>query len=689
MAIHWQVKFKSLRADTLYTVSIYDDAYTGSTPLQLKGAADPFVIQEDDDEDLFKPVRTQSGYIRIVDDGVDRNGNNFDWKDMVALTNTSRPVTLTHVENNVTIIDWYGFMQPQTFDGALYENVQERDFPIQCCLSILKGIDVPATNYGVVNFAYLLRYMFNRVWHAITYVDFQGGSDIIEKLTKKVDWQNLIDIEDVNQMEVKYNCMELLENICTFFGWSCRQFRDSIYFVSPDDNLYPSFGSLEYRDLSDIADGQTVQVQTYDWYTRNMGLRSYCSDENQEIILLGTKKAKIEADINKVDNVMDIPYEELKEKIEREYTTANHGSTGMYWLFDGAYPWNTKLFFMNMLSGGGALSPNGPVYTYPPGAGFSLWEFDDSAHKHNYNFKMDMWWRGEPNVSSLLNYIFLIESKYEHNFDNGVIVLEAKTYQQWEQDSAMHTSVGQGTITAKFAVGDNNWWNGTEWQNTETSFTFRVGDEDETGEESGQGQIICNRILDSVYDNYDGYGMPIAGSIGGKILFKVLKVELDEPHFSGRHELWVNDFQIRFVRRKSDNQFSSNSKNEYKAENNSDFYDTREDSVIFASDNNNAFGYGIIMNTDDTYCQKLTYTYSDQTKQEHPEQHFVDRVAAFGNSVKMLPTLDLISENRTNEVNPYSKCLLGGKYYYPMAFTRNWRDDLTRVRLIEIPIWNN
>jgi hypothetical protein len=76
MAIHWQVKFKSLRAGTDYTVNIYDAAYSGN-PIPLKGGAEPFITQEDDDEDMFLPIRTQSGYIRIVDDGKDANGNSF------------------------------------------------------------------------------------------------------------------------------------------------------------------------------------------------------------------------------------------------------------------------------------------------------------------------------------------------------------------------------------------------------------------------------------------------------------------------------------------------------------------------------------------------------------------------------------------------------------------------------------
>lgn len=67
------MKFRSQRANTLYTVSIYKDYYTGD-PTELIGAANPFETQEDDSEDVFKPVRTQSGYLRIVDNGYAADG---------------------------------------------------------------------------------------------------------------------------------------------------------------------------------------------------------------------------------------------------------------------------------------------------------------------------------------------------------------------------------------------------------------------------------------------------------------------------------------------------------------------------------------------------------------------------------------------------------------------------------------
>ena len=108
MAKNYSITFKSLRAGTVYTLNI--GGGTGDA-VPLKGGAQPFVTQEDDSDDQFAPIRTQSGYIRIVDDGLDANGNAFDWKDLIPQTNTSRPVTLTA---GGTVV-WQGFMQSQNF----------------------------------------------------------------------------------------------------------------------------------------------------------------------------------------------------------------------------------------------------------------------------------------------------------------------------------------------------------------------------------------------------------------------------------------------------------------------------------------------------------------------------------------------------------------------------------------------
>lgn len=136
--IFWKIPFVSLRSGTLYTVNIYKDGELPSGyPLTLKGGASPFTTQEDDTEDIFTFIRTQSGYLRIVDDGLAENSATtpqsvaFDWKEMLPETDTDRPVTLTHQESGQSVVDWQGYMQAQNFVGRLYGNPQEREYPVQ------------------------------------------------------------------------------------------------------------------------------------------------------------------------------------------------------------------------------------------------------------------------------------------------------------------------------------------------------------------------------------------------------------------------------------------------------------------------------------------------------------------------------------------------------------------------------
>jgi hypothetical protein len=123
MAIHWQVTFKTLRGGKTLTASVYDSTYSGN-PIPLKGGEEPFVTEENDDDDPFKAIRIQTGSLNIIDDGYDANGNAFNWRDLQPKSNYDRPVILRD-ENNVIL--WQGFLQPQNFSGTLYEATQERE----------------------------------------------------------------------------------------------------------------------------------------------------------------------------------------------------------------------------------------------------------------------------------------------------------------------------------------------------------------------------------------------------------------------------------------------------------------------------------------------------------------------------------------------------------------------------------
>ena len=231
-AIHWKIKFRVMNSNQLLTVNIWKDGTLPSGyPLTLTGAQAPFSTQEDDNEDLFQPIRTQSGYLRIVDDGTALNSSNasvsFNWKDLLPSTDTDRPVTLTDANGNIL---WQGFMQAQNFSGSLYGGTQVREFPVQCCLTVTQGKDINYSQTQIQNFAYLLKQIVDSIPNGFRPANFiiQGGTDARMWLMKKIDWQNFVSEDADGNPTAVYKCYQCLEDMCGFWGWTARTQGDTM-----------------------------------------------------------------------------------------------------------------------------------------------------------------------------------------------------------------------------------------------------------------------------------------------------------------------------------------------------------------------------------------------------------------------------------------------------------------------------
>ena len=67
----WEIGYQLPFADfdgQQYCVYIYDSQGIPAEIVTLTGSEEPFVTQEDDDDDIFKNIRSQSGYLRIIDE---------------------------------------------------------------------------------------------------------------------------------------------------------------------------------------------------------------------------------------------------------------------------------------------------------------------------------------------------------------------------------------------------------------------------------------------------------------------------------------------------------------------------------------------------------------------------------------------------------------------------------------------
>jgi hypothetical protein len=100
---------------------------------------------------------------------------------------------------------------------------------------------------------------------------------------------------------------------------------------------------------------------------------------------------------------------------------------------------------------------------------------------------------------------------------------------------------------------------------------------------------------------------------------------------------------------------------------------------IFASDDNMEYGLGLLMNPDGTFMATAPYNNTDK----HPEQQLADRVAAYWEDSKREIDADLRTDV-IGTITPRSKATLDGTTFYPAAIARDWRDDITTIKFLEL-----
>ena len=655
--IHWQVKFRSLRANELYTVSIYDDIYQGD-PIQLTPGESPFETEEDNDRDWFKPVRTQSGYLSIVDDGFDNAGNAFDWTDLLPADMHDRYITLTNSNGSVL---WQGYIQPQTFSGKLYEVTQERRLPVMCCLASLEGKQIPATNQGTITFARILDMIVTWMGGSWDYINIQS-TDAIEWLQKKIDWSNFLNEETDGTYTSKYDALTLLEEVCRFWGWTCRTNGTDIWLVCPDEDFEDDFIGIDPSDLYDYIDaGITPQYQTGTWATRDLTGDVYANTDNVVEFMQGIRKATVSANINKQDIITDLPTEKIIDMYRDNTVQTVTIDTDKYTFYLKRPVGGEPEFytFQDMYIHLCTFSSANPAYI--GSAMVSIFDNYEGAlaDKHNYNWKFAInimgTLIGTPRES---DYIALIESLFPHSYDHGCLAISGDA------------NSGEYNIVCRLSIG-SQWWNGSSWQSTKTTFDMAMKD----------GKIADNRALNGPYNMYEGYGVPIVSGMGGKVHLEIVGLNPD-----GLTN--ITSLKISFVRMLSYSDYDDErTENVYTGTSSKLFADEVNVDTIFASDQMNAFGLGIIMNYGShygagSYCDLVDYTYSGGQERSHPEQHLLNRIISRGRYVRRIERVNVMSNLAS--IAPHTKCVTPGMTGYPIAINHIWVDDIIEAYIAQL-----
>ena len=687
MAKNYSITFVSLRTATTYTVHI--GGGTGAE-VPLKGGTQPFMTQEDDSDDMFVPVRTQSGYIRIVDDGYAADDvTAFDWKDLLPKTNTERPVTLTTTSGATTTVHWQGFMQSQAFSGILYGNPQEREFPVQCVLSSLQGASLPSVT-AMQNFAWVIAKLVNVVETAsgnavniYNYV-FQGGSDAKLWLLNKVDWQLFLHEVESNLVP-RYDAMEVLTDICKFWGWTMRTAGMTAYFTCMDDSSeqgWIAFTKQQMLALTSSTSGETSVTSTV-----LLSGDIFASVNNEELLTRGVKRAVVKVDVDAEDTTMVFAPEDMEAYMGEPSTWVQQPDEDLVGYF------KTGTYY-NLTTESKKLS----AYTESSIGGFERRViFSSAEEEEGQNVDVMLIRRDYVEVSGHGTPIIQLATKQAMAYGGGTLSFKgsifegAKPISTTDEGCGEYIRVGIGLThaSAKWfwisASGTNpddvrisHGWNSTQ-NEVLLSVLGNTFEGIKVIHQAGLYEAILKFPKIPVDD--DLYGYLYIDILGGR--------ELDQPYE-------IADFEVEYTKEQTVLPSSSGevrprtikkkltTTKEYSAENASTVEDKWNADCIFATDNGLEYGHGLIVGPNGGFVETVQYGGS-ATNLQHPEQHLANRVASFGNKARRMLTMELRKgAGNVNSVTAKTKVSFDSKTWYPLSISHEWRDDVKAITVVEL-----
>lgn len=238
--VHYECQFRS-RTNILYSVEIFEQNYVGNI-VQLTGYAEPFVTQEDDNDDIFTPLRAQTGFLRVIDtDG----------------TLMERLIPANNVEKLVKLVSatysagswtytthWQGFLAASVYTQPYNGSVNVIEIPLISTLGALSYVypDLAYEN-EYINYAKILLLALD----SLSIRDSYQGITIIDDTTLtsnflfcNIFFQTFFKKEEtVNGDEsVPVSFAEILSAICRLYGLTLRENGDNIYFEHFDKLTY-------------------------------------------------------------------------------------------------------------------------------------------------------------------------------------------------------------------------------------------------------------------------------------------------------------------------------------------------------------------------------------------------------------------------------------------------------------------
>ena len=244
--VKYKIEFSTLKRNEV-RVELLKSNYQGEV-IQLQGMTSPFVLDTDDEDFLYIPIRKSTCKINIYGNDYLRDifsTNYQDWK------------ILTYYKDKLI---WSGFIKPETYTQDYSSEKFELNIEGVSALSVLENIEYKSDVDGYITFTDLIknivsvsRASWNNIYIPNVYSSTKESIDnnILDEL--KINTANFFD-EDGTPM--KY--YEVLEEMCKFLNWTASDWNGSLYFIDVDytgayrkyNNQFVHYDYVEQKNLN-------------------------------------------------------------------------------------------------------------------------------------------------------------------------------------------------------------------------------------------------------------------------------------------------------------------------------------------------------------------------------------------------------------------------------------------------------
>ena len=639
---------------------------TNVTSVQAPLAVDPVTTEEDADTDMFAPIRKQSGYIRLLATDPDT------WRGLIPSSVSAEPVTIS--KNNVVL--WQGYVQTGTYSMSFPATFNEVQLPLICPLSALECFDVDVNGPAdMVTVGELLSYIFGKLTGLSFNVVFMTGSVTVVQnwLGYKVIWRNFLN-KTADGLEPRFTCFEILEELCKFFGWTCRTIGTSICFTAAADR-----GRNTHTITYTIAQltGSTTPSTIAAIPTLQIADSFFASADHSEEYIPGIKSATVNSELNYYSVLVEIPVDNIFRTYK--YDTP---FIGIRWKDSVEGPVDAWIMHRQALdyedgeveiTSYAEAEVDGQSMCYGRFIAFDE-DMDDNKTQYNWTKCFECFISDDYGERRSDTPLFTIKSKKKFTIGDGVLYISGRIdgLGRENETGRMFHVYCTLRIGNYYCSGD---FHGYTWTTTPSTCSLMIT----------RTEILAT---DTPYNHaiYDGTGIVINTPITGEIYFAVHNIERWPNVWNGYFPLM--EFNIGFVRDGEDSDLNDKS---YEATG-GQFPDKVNIDTIFSSDktvNVEATtyrcqaGYGLLYDGQ-RVLDTAPFGSTTGLVNEKPEQHIANTIGTFGQSSRRVLTLDLWSTLIGETIGPNSRVRLGSSNYYPIAVSRHWRDDVTRLTLMQL-----